>query len=145
VIQAVLYFKRYRPDFTESVQILAKSYLDETSNFALEQHMKKLSGDSIARGLETHIVPMLGALRNSSVKAVLAEQEICRKSCISYDETCEALRTRSLSESRPGRTFACKIAECDHIEALKASLSRWSMRERQKFFEDPVTEPVHQD
>jgi hypothetical protein len=145
VIQAVLYFKRYRPDFSESVQILAKSYLDEIPNSVLEQHMKKLSSDSVSRGLETHIVPMMGALRKSSVKAVLAEQEICRKSCKSYDETCEILRSRSLSESRPGRTFACKIAECDHIESLKASLSRWSMRERQKFFENPSPEPLHQD
>jgi hypothetical protein len=150
VIQAVLYFKRYRPEFSESVQILAKSYLNETPNFVLEQHMKTLSGDSVARGLETHIVPMMGALRSSSVKAVLAEQEMCRKSCKSYDETCEILRSRSLLESRPGRTFAGKIAECDHIEALKASLSRWnmrerSMRERQKFFENPSTEPLHLD
>jgi hypothetical protein len=145
VIQAVMYFKRYRPEFAESVQILAKSYLNETPNFVLEQHMKILSGDSVARGLETHIVPMMGALRSSSVKAVLAEQEMCRKSCKSYDETCEILRSRSLSESRPGRTFAGKIADCDHIEALKASLSRWSMRERQKFFENPSPEPLHLD
>jgi hypothetical protein len=145
VIQAVLYFKRYRPEFSESVQILAKSYLNETSNLVLEQHMKTLSGDSVTRGLETHIVPMMRALRSSSVKAVLAEQEMCRKSCKSYDETCEVLRSRSLSESRPGRTFGAKIAECDHIEALKASLSIWSMRERQKCFENASPEPLHLD
>jgi hypothetical protein len=134
VIQAVRYFKRYRPEFSESVQILAKSYLDETPKFVVEKHMKKLAGDSVARGLETHIVPLLGALRSSSVKAVLVEQEMCRESCKSYDETCEILRSRSLSESRPGQTFAAKIAECDHIEALKASLSKWTVRERQKSF-----------
>jgi hypothetical protein len=145
VIQTVRYFKRYRPEFSESVQILAKSYLDETPKFVVEKHMKKLAGDSVARGLETHIVPLLGALRSSSVKAVLAEQEMCRESCKSYDETCEILRSRSLSESRPGQTFAAKIAECDHIEALKASLSRWTMRERQKFFENPESEPLRLD
>jgi hypothetical protein len=141
VIQAVLYFKRYRPKFSESVQILAKSYLDETPNFVLEQHMKKLADNSVTRGLERHVVPMMGQLRGSSVKAVLAEQEMCRKSCISYDETCEVLRSRSLSESRPGRTFASKIAECDHIEALKASLSKWTMQEPQQLFENPSSEP----
>jgi hypothetical protein len=127
VIKAVLYFKRCKPKFSESVQILAKSYLDETPNFVLEQHMKELADNSVTRGLERHVVPMMGDLRSSSVKAVLAEQEICRKSCKSYDETCELLRSSSLSESRPGRTFACKIAECDHIEALKASLSKWTV------------------
>jgi hypothetical protein len=142
VIQAVKYFKRYRPEFSESVQILATSYLDEIPNYVLKEHMKQLSGGSIARGLETHIVPLLGALRRSSVRAVLAEQEMCRKSCKSYDETCEILRSRSLSESKPGQTFAAKIGECDHIEALKASLSRWAMQERQKFFENPPSESL---
>jgi hypothetical protein len=126
-IETVTYFKRYRPRFAESVQILAKSHLDEIPNFVLEQHMKKLADNSVTRGLERHVVPMMGALRSSSVKAVLAEQEMCRENCTSYDETCEILRSRSLSESRPGRTFAGKIAECDHIEALKASLSKWTI------------------
>jgi hypothetical protein len=142
VIKAVRYFKRYRPEFSESVEILAKSYLDDIPNYVLKEHMKQLAGDSVARGLETHIVPMLGALRTSSVKAVLAEQEICQKSCKSYEETCGILRSRSLSESRPGQTFAAKIAECDHIEALRASLSRWATQERQKFFENPPSESL---
>ena len=139
-IETVTYFKRYRPRFSESVQILAKSYLDETSNLVLEQHMKKLADNSVTRGLERHVVPMMGALRSSSVKAVLAEQEMCRKSCTSNDETCEVLRSRSLSESRPGRTFAANIAECDHIEALKASLSKWSIQE---ISENPSSEPLY--
>jgi hypothetical protein len=141
-IQAVRYFKRCRPDFSASVQILAESYLDETPNFVLEKHMKKL-GDSAGRGLETHIVPLMEALRRSSVKAVMSEQKMCRNSCKSYDETCEILRSRSLSESRPGQTFAAKIAECDHIEALKASMSRWRAmpQEGQKFFDNPLFEP----
>jgi hypothetical protein len=142
-IETVMYFKRYRPRFSESVQILAKSYLDETSNLVLEQHMKKLADDSVTRGLERHIVPIMGTLRSSSVKAVLAEQEMCRKSCKSYDETREVLRSRSLSESRPGRTFGAKIAECDHIEALKASLSKWTIQEHQQISENPSSEPLY--
>jgi hypothetical protein len=145
VIAAIKYFKRYRPEFSKSVQILAN---DETPNLVLEEHMKQLACDSVARGLETHIVPMMGALRSSSVKAVLSEQDMCRKSCKSYDETCEILRSRSLSESRPGLTFAARIAKCDHIEALKASLSRWRatrIQERQKFFENPSSEPLQDD
>jgi hypothetical protein len=142
-IETVMYFKRYRPRFADSVQILAKSYLNETPNFVLEQHMKKLADNSVTRGLERHIVPMMGALRSSSVKTVLAEQEMCRKSCKSYDETCEVLRSRSLSESRPGRTFADKIAECDHIEALKASLSKWTIQEQQQISENPSSEPLY--
>jgi hypothetical protein len=126
VITAVRYFMSYRPEFSESVHILAKSYLDETPIFLVEQHMKKLSNDSVARGMETHIVPMMGKLRRNSVKAVMEEQEMCRISCKSYDETCEKLRSRSLVESRPGLTFAAKIAECDQIESLKASLSKWA-------------------
>jgi hypothetical protein len=141
VIKAVLYFKRCKPKFSESVQILAKSYLDETPNFVLEQHMKELADNSVTRGLERHVVPMMGDLRSSSVKAVLAEQEICRKSCKSYDETCELLRSSSLSESRPGRSFAGKIAECDHIEALKASLSKWTVQEREQLSENTSSEP----
>jgi hypothetical protein len=129
VIKAVRYFMRHRPGFSDSVHILAKSYLNETPKFVVEQHMKKLSSDSVARGMETHIVPMMGTLRRNSVKAVMAEQETCRISCMSYDETCEKLRSRSLVESRPGLTFAAKIAECDHIEALKASLSKWASAE----------------
>jgi hypothetical protein len=40
----------------------------------------------------------------------------------------ERMREASLAASLPNRTYATRMGEFDHIEALKASLSRWSRK-----------------
>lgn len=127
-IQDVKYYRKYRADFAQSVAILASSSRNDTllTNATIEVHMKKMMDDSCARGLEVHIVDLLSDVRQATVQAVLTEQDECR-ACNDSDEiTADCLRQQSLAYTVQSTTFAKKIAQCDQIEALKASLSsRW--------------------
>jgi hypothetical protein len=127
-IQDVKYYRKYRKDFGQTVEILANSGNQDNllSNQTVESHLKKMMEDSYARGLEVHIVNFLSDLRREVVKAVLDEQQECRMCGDSYELTAESLREQSVAYTMQSRTFAQKMAQCDQIEALKASLSsRW--------------------
>ena len=114
----VKYCRSRRPDIGVSLAILAEN---ENSSEDTENHINDCS---FARGLESHLVPTLSSLRKRVVKTVLKEQKVC-KGQLMYDEAAERIRNTSLSISEPSRRLARKLAECDHIEALTASLSKW--------------------
>ena len=134
-IHDVKYYRKYRPDFTQCVEVLANSanIISNNTNSSERNHtatvektMKKLMADSYARGLEVHIVGLLADIRRETVRAVIDEQKECRMCGDSPDITAESLREQSLAYSSQSKTFALKMAQCDQIEALKASLSsRW--------------------
>lgn len=127
-IQDVKYYRKYRADYKQTIEILANSGVQEGvfSPQTVESHLKKLLEDSYARGLEVHIVNLLSDLRRETVRAVLEEQAECRMCGDSHDITSESLREQSLAYTVQSRTFALKLAQCDQVEALKASLaSRW--------------------
>jgi hypothetical protein len=126
-IQTVQYFRKHRGEYCKSIEIVAQGHQDgsKLAQSVVEDHMKKLTEDSVARGLESHIVSLLSSRRRETVHAVLQEQAECKNCNDSYDVSCQCLREQSLAYSEMSRNFACKIAECDQIDALKASLSTW--------------------
>ena len=127
-IDAVKYFRKKKKKYTEAIEAIATApaYEDTPSNRALvEKAMKQLTKDSYARGLESHIVALLGEFRAETVNAVLSEQERCYYDRNTYDETAEYLRERSVEFSHLSHCFSQKMGECDHIEALKAMLAKW--------------------
>jgi hypothetical protein len=126
-IQTVHYFRRNRGEYCKSIEIVAQGHQDgsEVGESVVENHMKKLTEDSVARGLESHIVSLLSSRRRETVQAVLQEQAECKNCNDSYDISCQCLREQSLAYSEMSRNFASKIAQCDQIDALKASLSTW--------------------
>ena len=131
-IQDLKYYRKYRADYKQTIEILANGGVQEGvfSPRTVETHLKKLMEDSYARGLEVHIVNLLSDLRRETVRAVLEEQAECRMCGDSHDITAESLREQSLAYTTQSRTFALKLAQCDQVEALKASLAnRWEADE----------------
>jgi hypothetical protein len=125
-IQDVKYYRKYRSDFKQTVELLANAGVTNDGAFSeatIQANMKKLMEDSYARGLEVHIVNLLSDLRKETVRAVLEEQAECRMSGDSPDVTAESLREQSMAYTIQSRTFALKLAQCDQVEALKATLS----------------------
>jgi hypothetical protein len=122
LIQTVQFFRKNRPLYTLSVGIVAHSTEPES---IVEQHMRLLTEDSFARGLEAHIVNFLSANRKETVRAVLQEQSECKSSKDDHEMTSHCLREQSLAYSKLSTGFAEKMGRCDQIEALKASMSRW--------------------
>lgn len=127
-IEAVKYFRRKKSKYSEAVEAIATApaYEDTPSNRAMvEKAMKQLTKDSFARGLESHIVALLGDFRTETVNAVLSQQERCYCDRYTYEETAEYLRECSVEYSHLSCCFSQKMGECDQIEALKAMLARW--------------------
>jgi len=123
---AVRHFRKHRPEYINSVQVVAKEVPQSPEAEAVvEQHMKRLTEDSYARGLESHIVKLLSDNRSAVVNAVLEEQDECRASCDDFETTMHCLREQSLAYSQLSTRFAVKMGQCDQIDALKASMSRW--------------------
>jgi hypothetical protein len=122
--RTVRYFRKHKLSFAESCMVLAESAGDDAEDdVVVEHHMKKLTNDSFARGLEAHIVSPLGKKRKHVVKAVLEEQ--ADSAGDEYGEISERLREASLHASSQSRTFALKMGECDQIDALKAAMAKW--------------------
>lgn len=123
-IQDVKYYRKYRADYKQTVELLANAGVHEGvfSPATVEANLKKLMEDSYARGLEVHIVNLLSDLRKETVRAVLEEQAECRMCGDAPDITAESLREQSMAYTIQSRTFALKLAQCDQVEALKASL-----------------------
>lgn len=122
-IETVKHFRKHRLSYTRSVETVATTSTDNDPT--VEDAMKQLTRDSFARGLETHIVSSLALARSECVKAVLDEQRECRLCNDSYELAGESLRGQSQAYSQTSRTFASRMAGCDQIEALKATLSAW--------------------
>jgi hypothetical protein len=89
--------------------------------------MKKLLQDTYARGLEVHIVPLLSQRRKDTVQAVLEEQRECQQCQDSYETSSHCLREQSIAYSQLSKTFAVNMAECDHLDALQASMCQWTI------------------
>lgn len=131
-IQDVKYYRKYRADYKQTVELLANAGVHEGvfSPQTVEANLKKLMEDSYARGLEVHIVNLLSDLRKETVRAVLEEQAECRMCGDAPDITAESLREQSMAYTIQSRTFALKLAQCDQVEALKASLSGTDAEEK---------------
>lgn len=124
-IQDVKYYRKYRADYKQTVELLANAGVHEGvfTPATVEANLKKMMEDSYARGLEVHIVNLLSDLRKETVRAVLEEQAECRMCGDAPEITAESLREQSMAYTIQSRTFALKLAQCDQVEALKASLS----------------------
>jgi hypothetical protein len=126
-IDVVKHFRKHKKKYSAAIEVIATDPVEEDTKKQkqkVEESMKLLTKESYARGLETHIVPLLGQLRTESVGAVLDEQEKFAKA--SYDESCEAIAAVSSAYSQLSRMFAEKLGACDHVEALKSALARWT-------------------
>jgi len=123
--QLARFYRKHEAAFLSSVAVLADP---EASPPAVETSLKSMMVHNLSnpRGLESHMVRVLSAPRRQTVRAVLDQQELCRT--LTYDEACEFLRQASLQQSASNRCFAQRMGNYDHIEALKASLSRWRTR-----------------
>ena len=122
LIDTIVFFKKHRPRYSSSIEILAKG---NQSQAVTESHIRMLSNDSYARGLEAHIVRLLSDNRTEGVKAVLKQQGDCKLQNLDENATGEALREKCLEFSELATRFAGSVAQCDHVEALKASVARW--------------------
>jgi hypothetical protein len=122
LIQTVQFFRKHRPLYTKAMEIVVKATEPES---VVEDHMRILTQDSYARGLESHIVSLFSGNRKDTVRAVLQEQSERLSSGDDYEMTSHCLREQSLAYSQLSAGFAGKMAQCDHIDALKALMSRW--------------------
>lgn len=122
LVETVQFFRRYRHDYIESVEVIAQKS-DKLPEEIVESHLKNLTKDNYTRGLEAHIVKLLSANRKKTVTAVMEEQFECAND--DYDIKSHCLREQSLAYSKLSRTFAEKMGQCDEIIALKANLSSW--------------------
>ena len=125
-VRVVKHFRKYRPQFIQSVETLV---MGNEAPTVLEDHMRRLTEDSFARGLETHSVRCISERRKSHIQAVLQEQQDCRETGDCYDISSHCLMEQSLAYSQLLKEFALRMAKCDHIEALKASMSAWETPE----------------
>ena len=136
--KVVRFFHKHRPEYLESVQVLANASHPDSDDVLVDYHVKKLSSNSFPRGLECHIVSDLSVFRDDGVQSVILQQEKFRanqarnrffdaeeKNGNSHDDMWEAIRAAYVPASEPCKLFALLMAEADHIEALKSSISRW--------------------
>ncbi|CAJ1932858.1 unnamed protein product [Cylindrotheca closterium] len=124
LVETVLFFRRYRHDYIESVEVIAQKS-DVLPEEVVEKHLKNLTKDNYTRGLEAHIVKLLSQNRKTTVHAVMKKQKKLTKESKNDPETLNLLREQSLESSQLSTRFAEKMGQCDEIIALKASLSAW--------------------
>jgi hypothetical protein len=123
LIEMVQFVRRHKPDYIQDVETVAQQNQNE---LVLESHMKRLFQDhDYARGLESHIVELFTDHRKEFVTAVLDQQDECEAQTLDYDETSTSLREVALAYSHMPNRFAQRIARCDEINALKATMSSW--------------------
>lgn len=120
-IRDVRYYQANKPDYIASVETLAT----QQDSAATEGHMKTLINDKHARGLEVHICGYIEEVRRDFINCVLDEQDDCEDAGEDYETTAARLRKAALQYTVQSQEFAYKLAKCDHIVALKASLSKW--------------------
>ncbi|KAL7555710.1 hypothetical protein ACA910_009351 [Epithemia clementina (nom. ined.)] len=78
-LRVVRFYEQHRADYATSITTLAESFKAETNDLLVEHHMKRLSADSMARGLEPHLVQLLAISRVVAVQTVLLEQAQCQE------------------------------------------------------------------
>jgi len=128
---AVQFYRQYKPEYIDSIQIIAKGGGAEVSSPEdMETHMKNLTEEDFpyppARGLELFIDPfLLGTARDQTLDAVLMEQSACQDRGDDYETTSSALRSASRACGRFSIGFAHSIAQGDRTAAVKASMCRW--------------------
>lgn len=120
-IRDVRYYQANKPDYINSVETLAT----QKDSKATEGHMKVVINDKHARGLEVHICGYIEEVRKEFINQVLDEQDDCEDAGETYDATAARMRKAALQFTVQSQEFAYKLAKCDHIVALKASLSKW--------------------
>lgn len=123
LIDMVQFVRHHEPEYIQDVETVAQQNQKE---FVLESHMKRLTKDhDYARGLESHIVQLFTDHRQEFVTAVLDQQDACEEQTLDYEETSTSLREVALAYSQMPNRFAQRIARCDEINALKATMSSW--------------------
>lgn len=120
-IRDVRYYQANKPDYIAAVETLAT----QQDSPATEGHMKTLINDKHARGLEVHICGYIEEVRRDFINCVLDEQDDAEDAGEDYEATAARLRKVALQYTVQSQEFAYKLAKCDHIVALKASLSKW--------------------
>jgi hypothetical protein len=124
-VNTAQYFRTRRPDYIDCVQTVAKGTESQTE---VEDTMKRLMEDSHVRGLEPLIVPLLSDNRKAAVKAVVQKQYECSNN---IETQSHCLREQSMAYSHLSMRFAETMGQCDQIDALKASMSRWRKNQGQ--------------
>lgn len=122
--KVVSFFRKYRPEYTESVAAVACTSNDDSSKPYVEKHMKELTRNSMPRGLESHILPPVRGFRENGIQSVLKTQRQGKDSN-DWGKLWMEIFDAYVSASEAAKIFARRMAKCDHIEALKSSISRW--------------------
>jgi len=124
VIDTVNFYRRHRPEYNKSLVVVVEN---KESKSVIEHHLKILTEEWYARGLESHILDKLSGNRRATVEAVLQEQYECKLAGDSEDMMWHCLREQSIAYSQLSSNFSEKIGLSDQIEALKATISRWEV------------------
>jgi len=130
-IDVVKFYQQYRPQFSESIEIVAHG-TEEYPLKVVEEHLRFLLKDDLARGLEGHIDRNVAYHRESHKEAVLEEQDGCLMEGFSDDMMADCIREESLAFSEWNTRLAYSLAQCDQVSALTASLSKWKKKEHQR-------------
>ena len=123
LIQTISFFRSCQLPYIRSLEVLAEG--NETAKAKIEEHLKNLTKNSFARGLETHMLPYFAAEKKKIVRRVLHQQMICQDRGDAYDRASDCIRKQSLLHSGKSTTIANQFGQCDEIDALKANMSRW--------------------
>ena len=128
-VAVVHFYQRHRPQFIDSVEIIAHGH-DQPAD-VLEYHMRLLLEDPHGRGLEGHIVELIGEHRQSAIYAVLDELDECELSGdeMNFDKLCDCLREESLRYSEVSFQLAHGMGQIDEVAALQAIMSPWEDEE----------------
>ena len=132
-IEAVRFYSRHRGDFVSSCE---RVYLSETREAEDSADVRRLAEECYVRGLEGHIVPIFQSHRSNLRKTVVGLQrgfaaarrlglDDAEGRAVDDDRVWEALSECSMINSRRASKFAARMAQIDHLEALKSSMSRW--------------------
>ena len=138
LMEAVAFFRKRKPNY---IHALEQIFMGGQGQHATETHMRTVMNHSFARGLETHIVNLFGENTQRAVDAVLAVQDRCWQKGRDYSFTAECLREELKNYSQRASRLSQKMAQCDHIEGLKASMAQWTQpKPIQRRREDPPEE-----
>ena len=119
--EAIKIVKFYSKNCQDYVSAVEDTFVAENSNRVRKQ-IKKLCNESYVRGFEAHIVTLLTDRRDLYSQAILAlAEELHNKD---YDTSSKIIGDACKTHSKLAREFALRLAQIDHVEALKANLSK---------------------
>jgi hypothetical protein len=121
----VQFYKKHEPGFLSTIETISDS-----AQQVDREHISVLQNHQCTRGLESHMCDFLGGSRKLVIRAVLDEQARCEVTSMPARVIMQNLRTISMAKSYRNRVYAARMAEFDHVEALKASLSRWRVSQK---------------